>query len=67
MFFYIFFYSILVYVDIGEDNSPTTLSVITSGPTYARSWKVKITQVRCYRGYDRGKMQITQFVKLDRS
>ncbi|CAL8082881.1 unnamed protein product [Orchesella dallaii] len=36
-----------MYIDVGVDNSPITLSVITSGPTYSRSWKVKITQIRC--------------------
>ena len=36
-----------VYVDVGNDNSPVTLSVITSGPTYSRSWKIKVTQIKC--------------------
>jgi hypothetical protein len=36
-----------VYIDVGVDNSPVTLSMVTSGPTYSRSWKIKITQIRC--------------------
>ncbi|CAG7731389.1 unnamed protein product [Allacma fusca] len=40
-----------MYVDVGNDNSPVTLSVITSGPTLSRSWKIKVTQIRCTEAY----------------
>ncbi|CAG7731390.1 unnamed protein product [Allacma fusca] len=36
-----------MFVDVGNDNSPVTLSVITSGPTFSRSWKIKVTQIKC--------------------
>ncbi|OXA57396.1 uncharacterized protein LOC110845489 [Folsomia candida] len=36
-----------MYIDVGVDNSPVTISMVTSGPTYSRSWKIKITQIKC--------------------
>lgn len=40
-----------VYLEVAPDNTPITLSVITSGPAYSRTWKIKITQIRCPSSY----------------
>ncbi|XP_065162415.1 uncharacterized protein [Atheta coriaria] len=37
-----------MYIDAGSGASnPITLSVITSGPSYRRSWKIRVTQIPC--------------------
>lgn len=44
----------LVYVDASPGlNTPITLSVVTSGMSFNRDWKIRITQIPCtamYRG-----------------
>lgn len=43
---WIFF--ILVYVDTGVgQTNPVTLTFVTSGGSFSRSWKVRISQIRC--------------------
>lgn len=37
--------TITVYLDVGAN--PVTLSVVTSGPSYARNWRIKITHIPC--------------------
>ncbi|KAF5273277.1 hypothetical protein FQR65_LT04699 [Abscondita terminalis] len=37
-----------MYIDTAEGmTSPVILSVVTSGPAFMRSWKIRITQVKC--------------------
>lgn len=45
---------VAVYIDAGMGvTNPVTLTFVTSGPSFARNWKVKICQIPCsstYRG-----------------
>ncbi|XP_014249299.1 uncharacterized protein LOC106666516 [Cimex lectularius] len=41
-----------MYIDAGTGvNNPVTLTVVTSGPTFARNWKMKICQIPCSSNY----------------
>ncbi|KAJ8982677.1 hypothetical protein NQ317_017667 [Molorchus minor] len=41
-----------IYVDAGSGTTnPVILSVVTSGPTYERSWKIRILQIPCSANY----------------
>ena len=45
----IFFFHFLVYVDMGlSSNNPITLTVVTSGSSFSRSFSIKVTQLDCY-------------------
>ena len=38
----------IVYVDAGVgQTNPITLTVVTSGTSYARTWKIRISQIPC--------------------
>ena len=40
---------ISVYVDMGlSSNNPITLTVVTSGSSFSRSFSIKVTQIDCY-------------------
>ena len=44
-----FFFHFLVYVDMGlSSNNPITLTVVTSGSSFSRSFSIKVTQLDCY-------------------
>lgn len=47
-------FSSVVYVDAGTGvNNPITLTVVTSGVSFARTWKMRVCQIPCsstYRG-----------------
>ncbi|XP_019868812.2 uncharacterized protein LOC109597535 [Aethina tumida] len=40
-----------IYVDAGAGNSPITLTIVTSGPSFPRSWKIRVTQILCSSSY----------------
>ena len=41
-------FSTLVYVDMGlSTNSPIVLTVVTAGPSFARSFSIKVSQIEC--------------------
>ena len=42
-------YSIIsVYVDVGlVGNTPITLTVVTSGSGFPRTWRIKVSQIHC--------------------
>ena len=43
------FHFISVYVDMGlSSNNPITLTVVTSGSSFSRSFSIKVTQIDCY-------------------
>ena len=48
----------IVYVDTSLiGNSPTTLTVVTSGAGFSRQWRIRITQIGC-DSLARGKLMI---------
>lgn len=53
MLFSLLFF-LLVYIDAGIGmTNPVKLTFVTSGPTFERLWKVKVTQIPCstiYKG-----------------
>lgn len=52
------FTTFTVYIDAGVGiTTPVTLTFVTSGPSFARKWKVKICQIPCSTTY-RGNMNI---------
>ncbi|KAJ8922140.1 hypothetical protein NQ315_004075, partial [Exocentrus adspersus] len=41
-----------LYIDAGSGiNNPVTISIITSGPSYQRDWKIRILQIPCSTNY----------------
>ena len=39
---------VLVYVDMGlSSNNPVVITVVTAGPSFSRTFSVKITQIEC--------------------
>lgn len=48
LYCYICNYFYIVYIDAGlGQTNPVTLTFITSGQSFARSWKIQISQIRC--------------------
>jgi hypothetical protein len=46
----------IVYVDMGlSSNNPVTLTVVTSGASFARSFSIKVCQIEC-TSLSRGKI-----------
>lgn len=38
----------LVYIDVGlVGNTPITLTVVTSGSGFPRTWRIKVSQIHC--------------------
>lgn len=45
---FIRFLNLLVYIDAGLGQSnPITITVITSGPSFPRTWRIRVTQIPC--------------------
>lgn len=42
----IFFFTVYIDAGLGQTN-PVTLTFVTSGNSFARSWKVRVSQIRC--------------------
>ncbi|KAB0796698.1 hypothetical protein PPYR_10759 [Photinus pyralis] len=50
-----------MYIDSGEGNTaPIILSVVTSGPSFMRTWKMRISQIPC-TSRNRGEMGCLQY------
>ena len=42
---------ILVYIDSGPSSGPSVLTVVTSGPSYPRTWNIRVMQIECEASY----------------
>lgn len=43
---YNYFYTVYIDAGLGQTN-PVTLTFVTSGQSFARSWKIQVSQIRC--------------------
>ncbi len=43
-----------MYIDSGPSNDKIKLNIVTSGDSYARKWKIKISQIQCNAEYRAG-------------
>lgn len=41
-----YFYTVYIDAGLGQTN-PVTLTFVTSGQSFARSWKIQVSQIRC--------------------
>ena len=43
-----------MYIDSGPSNDKIKINIVTSGDSYARKWKIKISQIQCNAQYRAG-------------